>query len=59
MSLEEAQERFTYLRSRYLVGHETDEILLLAERLGETGEIWTFDFEANEWRAGRARGGQQ
>lgn len=57
MSLEDARARFLQLKSQYLIGEETDEILLLAERLGEVGEIWTFDFEVNEWRPRRAQKG--
>lgn len=59
MSDKEARERFETLKSSFLIGDETEEVLLLAERFGEIGEILTFDFETNEWRQGRARGGTQ
>jgi len=39
-----------------LIGDESEEVLLLAERLGEQGEIWTFDFRNETWRRKGAQG---
>jgi len=56
MSDEQARRRFDELKSRYLIGDESEEVLLLAERLGEQGEIWTFDFRNETWRRKGAQG---